>query len=73
MSLYSSHDTEPMDIRESKEYIASSDKEQHYVIKEQNKMDKRANKMPLRQKIKTGKKAICHELVEWIGMQSRHR
>lgn len=48
-----------MDIRESKEYIASSDKERRCLIKKQNKIDKRADKMPLRRKIKTGKKAIA--------------
>lgn len=74
-SSYSSHDTEPMDIRESEKYIASSDKERRRLIKNQEKIIRMANKSRLRRKLKAGKKAQAKEredLKMWSEIRLRN-
>ncbi len=59
---YPSDDTEPTDIRESEAYInVSSEKERRRLIKKQKKIDRMADKMALRRKIRAGKKAMALE------------
>lgn len=70
-SVYSSQDTDIWDVRESEEYIRSSDQERRRLVKKQKKIVKRVMKMRLRRKIKAGNKArhkeqedfaICREV-----------
>lgn len=76
LSSYSSHDTELIDIRESEEYIASSDKERRRLVKKQDKICRMAKKSHLRQKLKAGKKAQAKEredLAMWFELKFRNR
>ena len=68
-SYSSSDDTEPMGVRESKEYINSSDKERRRLIRKHNKINKWADKTNLRRKIKAGKKARA--LNRLVGLRWR--
>ena len=61
---YSSDETEPLDIRESEEYIKGSDKERRRLIKRQIKLNKRTDKVNLRRKMKAGKKAIAESKMD---------
>ena len=61
---YSSDDTEPIDIRESEEYIKSSDKERQRLIRKYDRINKRGAKTRLRRKIKAGKKAWALERMD---------
>ena len=60
-SSYSSNDTVDPDIRETQLYIASSDKERRRLLKRDRGLQKRADQMRLRRKIKAGKKAAANE------------
>lgn len=74
-SSYSSHDTELIDVRESEEYIASSDKERRRLVKKQDKICRMAKKSRLRRKIKAGKKAQAKEredLSMWAEIKRRN-
>lgn len=74
-SSYSSHDTELIDIRESEQYIASSDKERRRLVKKQDKICRMAKKSRLRRKIKAGKKAQAKEredLAMWDAVKTRN-
>lgn len=67
-SVYSSQDTDIVDIRESEEYIKGSDKERRALDRKQKKIVKRVLKMRLKRKIKAGKKAqaqVREDLTIW--------
>lgn len=61
-SEYTSHTTEPMDIRESKEYIAASGEERRRLIEKHEANERKGRKRKLRQKIHAGKKAEALEM-----------
>ena len=64
-SLASSNDTEPMDVRESERYIASSDEERLRIIKKQEVLERAAKKGRLRRKLKAGKEAQAKAREDW--------
>lgn len=75
-SSYSSFDTEPIDTRESQEYLASSEADRRRLIKEDNAREKRLTKMCLRRKSKAGKKAYVMEqrhLSRWRDLEIFNR
>lgn len=64
-----------MDVRETPEYIASSDKGRRRLLKRQPGLQKRADQMRLRRKIKAGKKAQANErenLEIWSDIRVNH-